>query len=55
MLTPPVGVCLFVACAIGKVGLGTAGRAVIPFLLVLLLDLLLVCAIPALTELPFLH
>ncbi len=55
MLTPPVGVCLFVACAIGKVGLGSASRAVLPFLLVLLLDLLLVCAIPALTDVPFLH
>lgn len=55
MLTPPVGVCLFVACAIGNVGLGAASRAVVPFLLVLLLDLLLVCAIPALTDLSFLN
>ena len=54
MLTPPVGVCLFVSCAIGKVGLPAVSRAVLPFLLILLLDLLLVCAIPALTDLSFL-
>ena len=54
MLTPPVGVCLFVSCAIGKVGLPAVSRAVLPFLLVLFLDLLLVCAIPALTDLSFL-
>lgn len=54
MLTPPVGVCLFVSCAIGKVGLPAVSRAVLPFLLVLILDLLLVCAIPALTDLSFL-
>ncbi len=54
MLTPPVGVCLFVSCAIGKVGLGAISRAVLPFLLILLLDLILVCAIPALTDLSFL-
>lgn len=55
MLTPPVGVCLFVSCALGKVGLAQVSRAVLPFLLVLLLDLVLVCAIPALTNLPFLY
>lgn len=55
MLTPPVGVCLFVACALGKVGLPAISRAVLPFLLVLILDLILVCAIPALTDLPFLY
>ena len=53
MLTPPVGVCLFVSCAIGKVGLPAVSRAVLPFLFILLLDLLLVCAIPSLTDLSF--
>lgn len=55
MLTPPVGVCLFVSCALGKVGLASVSRAVLPFLLVLLLDLVLVCTVPALTNLPFLY
>ena len=53
MLTPPVGVCLFVSCAIGKGGLPAVSRAVLPFLFILLLDLLLVCAIPSLTDLSF--
>ena len=55
MLTPPVGVCLFVACAIGKTSLPAISRAVLPFLLVLIIDLVIVCAIPALTDLPFLY
>lgn len=55
MLTPPVGVCLFVSCALGKVGLASVSRAVLPFLLVLLPDLVLVCTVPALTNLPFLY
>ncbi len=31
MLTPPVGICLFVACGIAKLPLGTVGRAILPF------------------------
>ena len=55
MLTPPVGVCLFVSCALGKVELAQVSRAVLPFLLILMLDLVLVCTIPALTTLHFLY
>ncbi|MCC7151256.1 MAG: TRAP transporter large permease [Rubrivivax sp.] len=32
MLTPPVGICLFVSCGIAGVTLGQIGRAVVPFL-----------------------
>ncbi len=31
MLTPPVGICLFVACGIAKLPLGVVGRAILPF------------------------
>ncbi|MCP3027856.1 TRAP transporter large permease [Halobacillus sp. A5] len=47
--TPPVGVCLFVASSIGKVSLGRATIALLPFLGVSLLVLLLVSFIPELT------
>lgn len=47
--TPPVGVCLFVASSIGKVSIGQATKALIPFLSVSLLVLLAVSYIPSLT------
>lgn len=47
--TPPVGVCLFVASSIGKVSIGRASVALLPFLGVSLLVLLLVSFIPQLT------
>ena len=47
--TPPVGVCLFVASSIGKVSIGQASKALLPFLGVSLLVLLLVSFIPQLT------
>ena len=31
MLTPPVGICLFVSCGVAGVTLGQVGRAVVPF------------------------
>ena len=31
MLTPPVGICLFVACGVAKLPLGEVGRAILPF------------------------
>src|SRR5699024_9898077 len=49
VVTPPVGVCLFVASQIGKVSMGTATRELLPFLLVSVIVLLLVAFIPALT------
>lgn len=47
--TPPVGVCLFVASSIGKVSIGQASKALLPFLGVSLLVLLAVSFIPQLT------
>ncbi|WP_085506135.1 TRAP transporter large permease [Thalassobacillus devorans] len=47
--TPPVGVCLFVASSIGKVSLGQASKALLPFLGVSLLVLLAVSFIPSIT------
>ena len=47
LLTPPVGGCLFVIMAVTKIPMETIVRALIPFLLVLTVDLL------ALTYIPF--
>jgi C4-dicarboxylate transporter DctM subunit len=33
LTTPPVGVCLFIACAIGKISLERISRAILPFIL----------------------
>lgn len=46
MLTPPLGVCLMVSCGIAKISLSSISRAIIPFLIVLLIDLLLVTYFP---------
>jgi tripartite ATP-independent transporter DctM subunit len=43
MLTPPVGICLFVSCGIANVSLGKISRAVVPLVAVALLDLLIAC------------
>jgi tripartite ATP-independent transporter DctM subunit len=42
MLTPPLGICLFVACSIAGTRLEELVQAIWPFLLVLLLDLLVI-------------
>ncbi len=47
LTTPPVGVCLFVASSIGKVSMGQAVKAIIPFLIVSLIVLMMVTYIPA--------
>src|SRR5699024_1286495 len=49
VVTPPVGVCLFVASQIGRVSMGTATRELLPFLFVTVTVLLLVAFIPQLT------
>ena len=41
MLTPPVGICLFVSCGIAGVSLGSISRAVAPLAVVAMLDLLI--------------
>ncbi len=48
LLTPPLGVCLFVVCGVTKIELGTIIRAVMPFLAVEVGVLLLVTYAPSL-------
>ncbi|MDR2174307.1 MAG: TRAP transporter large permease [Synergistaceae bacterium] len=47
LLTPPVGVCLFVASSIGKISISSIVRANMPYLLICILVLLLVSYVPA--------
>ena len=49
MLTPPIGICLFVSCGISGASLAQISRAVLPFILTALLVLLLACFWPPLT------
>jgi tripartite ATP-independent transporter DctM subunit len=49
MLTPPVGICLFVSCGIADLPLGRVGWAVMPFVVVSILVLLTACFWPPLT------
>ncbi|MDQ0175910.1 TRAP transporter large permease [Bacillus chungangensis] len=49
LVTPPVGVCLFVASQIGKVSIGKTTRELVPFLGVSLAILLLVAFVPQVT------
>jgi tripartite ATP-independent transporter DctM subunit len=49
MLTPPVGICLFVSCGISGLPLGQVGRAVMPLVTVAIIDLLIACYWPPLT------
>ena len=49
LVTPPVGMCLNVASAISKLGIGTIFRAAMPFLLANIITLLLITYIPQLS------
>jgi len=49
MLTPPVGICLFVACGISGLPLGKVGWAVMPLVFVAVAALLIACYWPPLT------
>jgi tripartite ATP-independent transporter DctM subunit len=49
MLTPPVGICLFVSCGISGLPLGQVGRAAMPLVAVALAALLVACYWPPLT------
>lgn len=49
LCTPPVGVCLFVGCAVGKVPIEEALRTIWPFYLAILAALLLVTYVPAIS------
>ncbi|OHX44779.1 TRAP transporter large permease [Diaphorobacter sp. DS2] len=46
MLTPPIGVNLFVACQIGKLRIDQILKPLIPFYIVLLVDILLISFLP---------
>ncbi|KYO66907.1 TRAP transporter large permease [Thermovenabulum gondwanense] len=46
MITPPLGVNLFVACGIGKLTLERISKAVVPFILAMVIALMLVTYIP---------
>lgn len=49
MLTPPMGICLIVSCSIAGISLERVSRAVLPFVLVMFVDLLIVCFVPFIT------
>jgi len=49
LVTPPVGMCLNVASAISKLGVGTIFRAAVPFLLANIITLILITYIPQLS------
>ncbi|MCG7301252.1 TRAP transporter large permease [Brevibacterium ravenspurgense] len=49
LVTPPVGLNLFVASDLAKIPLGTLSKAVIPFILVLLVSIAIVSGIPQLS------
>ncbi|MBO0343988.1 TRAP transporter large permease [Roseibium limicola] len=49
LCTPPVGSCLFVGCAVGKVKIEQALKTIWPFYLALLMALLLVTYVPAIS------
>ena len=49
MLTPPMGICLIVSCSISGDGIGAISRRVLPFLAILIIDLLIITFYPPLT------
>ena len=49
MISPPVGICLFVSCGISGTPIESVVRPLIPFLLVLLATLLLISYVPGIT------
>jgi C4-dicarboxylate transporter DctM subunit len=49
MITPPVGVCLFVACGIAKIPIERVIKTIMPFLLMLLITLLIITFVPEIT------
>ncbi len=49
MITPPVGICLYVASGISKVPLEKSIKTLMPFMLVLLITLLIISYVPQIT------
>lgn len=48
-ITPPFGVCLFVACGIAKISLEEIAKNILPFLIILIIDIIIVTYVPALS------
>ena len=46
LITPPVGVCLFVACGISKMSILKASRAILPYLIAILTIIILIILVP---------
>ncbi len=46
MITPPFGVCLFVACGVAKIPLGAISKQIIPFLVALIVVVLIIAYVP---------
>ncbi len=51
MLTPPLGVCLFVGCGIAGISLEDITRAIWPFLIVMIIDIAIITYLPAVSTL----
>ena len=49
LITPPVGLCLYVACGIAKISLETISKAIVPFLIAEIITLFMITYIPFLT------
>ena len=49
MLTPPMGICLIVSCSISKDSIGAISRRILPFLGILIVDLLIITFYPPIT------
>jgi len=49
MVSPPVGICLFVACGVGETPIERVVRPLLPFLLVLVISLMVITFVPQLT------
>jgi C4-dicarboxylate transporter DctM subunit len=49
MITPPVGICLYVACGISKIPIEKSVKALLPFLLVMALTVLIISYVPEIT------
>ncbi|MBU0462063.1 MAG: TRAP transporter large permease [Proteobacteria bacterium] len=49
MLTPPMGICIIVSCSIAGISIERVTRAIWPFLLIMIVDLLIVSFVPFVT------
>jgi C4-dicarboxylate transporter DctM subunit len=49
MITPPVGICLFVGCSIAKISIERLSKAIWPFILVLIAILLIFSYVPSIS------